>query len=1130
MTWRSGVALAAHAVLYPVGIAIALLLLPHARAAAECIPAVARIESVQGRVELRRARMATWQEAQAKGALCPGDTVRVGARARLALLLADETTLRLDQNTSLTVSETETGKASLLDLLLGTLHVITRSSKPFKVWTPFVNAGVEGTEFLVAVGQDEARVAVFEGQVSAANDLGSLMLVGGEMAVAARNLAPRKERLIRPTDAVQWALYYPSIIDYRLDERLSGAAAEAALRESIGLYRQYRVAEAISRLDNIAESARDPRFLTYRAGLLLLVGRADEAKSDIERTLIQDPGNSNAHALQSIVAVAQNDKAQALKLATQAVELDQASPVARIALSYAQQAHFKIEDALASVQKAVELDPQNALAWARLAELHMSTGYLDRALEAAQRAVSLNPDVAKTQSVLGFAHLTRIDTQAARQAFQKAIELDQADPLPRLGLGLAKIREGDLTAGREEIEIAVSLDPENSLLRSYVGKAYYEERRDSLAGIQFELAKERDPRDPTPWFYDAIRKQAGNRPVEALQDVQKSIELNDNRAVYRSRLLLDEDLAARSASQARVFRQLGFEHLALATAFEAVDLDPGNHAAHRLLSDLYLAKPRHEIARVSELLRAQLLQPENLSPLQPQVAESDLVLLEQGSVSTVSIGEYSSLLVRDRVAALGGVVAGSRNTFSDDVIVTGVRGPLSLSAGQNHLASDGVRRNDDLTQDAYGFLMHARPGPSVGLQAEFRQTDSVQGDRRSNFDPNLFSETRREERESEFSRLGLSFKPTAETQILGSMSHRDFRFRRTEALNTNVPGLGQMEIVTRQEGVLGELQHLWRGRAANVTAGAGTYRASDEARSFQRLPAIVRAGPATTAPIQHDNAYAYSIIYPFRRLQLTLGLSADAFRQERVRIERNQVNPKFGLLWRASGNTTIRFAAFRVLKRALTANQTVEPTHVAGFNQFFDDINGTQSRRYGLGIDQRFLGSLYGGVQLAKRDLRVPAIDAQQNQSWKERAGEAYLYWHPGTILALRAALDYLELDRGADLRFNSFRRIRTIKAPLGASLSLPGQVTLRVGATYVRQSGDFPQLSAPSISDSDRFWLIDASLDFLLPRRYGYVGIAATNLLDRSFRLQQDIDPTKPTFREFEPLRRVFIRLSLLL
>jgi hypothetical protein len=48
-----------------------------------------------------------------------------------------------------------------------------------------------------------------------------------------------------------------------------------------------------------------------------------------------------------------------------------------------------------------------------------------------------------------------------------------------------------------------------------------------------------------------------------LQDLQKSIELNDNRAVFRSRLLLDQDLAARSASLGRIYNDLGFQQLAL---------------------------------------------------------------------------------------------------------------------------------------------------------------------------------------------------------------------------------------------------------------------------------------------------------------------------------------------------------------------------------------------------------------------------------------------------------------------------------------------------------------------------------------------------------------------------------------
>ena len=66
-----------------------------------------------------------------------------------------------------------------------------------------------------------------------------------------------------------------------------------------------------------------------------------------------------------------------------------------------------------------------------------------------------------------------------------------------------------------------------------------------MANDQYGMAQTLDPKDPTPYFYDAIKKQSINRPVEALEDMQKAIDLNDDRAVYRSKLLLDADLAAR---------------------------------------------------------------------------------------------------------------------------------------------------------------------------------------------------------------------------------------------------------------------------------------------------------------------------------------------------------------------------------------------------------------------------------------------------------------------------------------------------------------------------------------------------------------------------------------------------------
>jgi hypothetical protein len=51
----------------------------------------------------------------------------------------------------------------------------------------------------------------------------------------------------------------------------------------------------------------------------------------------------------------------------------------------------------------------------------------------------------------------------------------------------------------------------------------------------------------------------------------------------------------------------------LVEGWRLLNIDPSNYSAHRFLADFYAALPRHEIARVSELLQSQLLQPVNIT-------------------------------------------------------------------------------------------------------------------------------------------------------------------------------------------------------------------------------------------------------------------------------------------------------------------------------------------------------------------------------------------------------------------------------------------------------------------------------------------------------------------------------------
>ena len=188
---------------------------------------------------------------------------------------------------------------------------------------------------------------------------------------------------------------------------------------------------------------------------------------------------------------------------------------------------------------------------------------------------------------------------------------------------------------------------------------------------------------PVP-LNDAIRMQTINRPVEALQDLQQSIELNDNRAIYRSSLKLDQDLAARSASLGRIYKDLGFEQRALVEGWKSVNADPSDYSGHRFLADSYSALPRHEIARVSELLQSQLLQPINIAPIQPQLAETNLFILSGAGPSDVAVNEFNPLFAGDGGGLQLNAVGGDNNTLGNDLVLSGIHGRFSYSIGQFH--------------------------------------------------------------------------------------------------------------------------------------------------------------------------------------------------------------------------------------------------------------------------------------------------------------------------------------------------------------------------------------------------------------------------------------------------------------
>ena len=1088
---------------------------------------VARAVSVQGTVEARRAGQAPWQTVKLNDTFSPGDAIRVGDRGRADLAMLDQSVLRLNANTEMVVEAVKDQRTGAVSLLRGAAHFFSRGPRSLEVQTPFTVAGVRGTEFLVAVEPTQTLLTVFEGTVLAQSPAGSLTLTSGQSAVAETGKAPVLRVVARPRDAVQWTLYYPPVLYFRADEFPAGP-----VRQSLEAYLRGDIRGAFDSIATVPATVTDPRLLTYRAHLLLTIGRVEEAAADIERALRLAPDNADALSLQTIIAVVRGDRDQALDIAQRAVQAAPNSATAQIALSYARQAKFDLEGARASVEKAVALDPQNALAWARLSELSASFGDLGRALQVAEKAASLQPNLARTQTVLGYAYLMRVQTKRAREAFERAITLDQGDPLPRLGLGLAKIRDGKLHEGGREIEIAASLDPGNAIIRSYLGKTYYEEKRTGLDEREYAVAEQLDPNDPTPFLYDAIAKQTTNRPVEALHDVQRAIELNDNRAVYRSRLLLDADEASRSAGLGRIYSDLGFQQLALVEGWKSVNTDPTNFSAHRLLADSYAILPRHEIARVSELLQSQLLQPLNQTPIQPRLAESNLFLLSAGGPTALSFNEFNPLFNRNGVALQLSGLGGENGTYAGEAVLAGIYGKAAVSLGYSDSRTNGFRVNADQKDRIGNAFVQFDLTPDTSLQAEYRYRQDERGDIGQRFFRDEFSRTERNTEERHTIRVGArhNFSPASIVLLSLTWQNADTRLTDKDVIPEILPG--SFATVKRpQKSFSAELQHLFRSQYVTLTTGFGFFDIEDRANRVFGLnvPGLGFLVTDNTARLNltHYNMYSYANIHPFKTLTFTLGLSGDVTDGDSDEVAgKREINPKFGVTWNPLPDTTVRLAGFRMLKRTLITNQTLEPTQVAGFNQFFDDFNGTTGWRYGGAIDQKITRDLFVGVEYSARTLDVPFLGSAndvERESTDEQFGHTYLFWTPHPWVALRAEYQIERFKSPA--KHSQPARVDTQRVPFGFSFFHPSGFSAYVRETYINQDVKLEESAEPRSGHTD-FWLTDAQISYRLPYRYGIVSVGATNLFDRNFKFFER-DENNPSI---EPARFVYLRLTLAL
>jgi hypothetical protein len=547
---------------------------------------------------------------------------------------------------------------------------------------------------------------------------------------------------------------------------------------------------------------------------------------------------------------------------------------------------------------------------------------------------------------------------------------------------------------------------------------------------------------------------------------------------------------------------------------------------------------RREIARVSELLQAQMLQDININPIQPSRSEANLNIVTAGGPASAGFNEFTPLFERNQTHFDADVLAGNNSTWGAEAALTGLYNNISFGLSALTYNTDGWRPNNGLEQDLYDVFVQAALTDQVNVQAEYRQRKSTAGDLAFNFDPNYFLNNSTTKREQDTARLGLRYSPAPETHFLLSYIHgkRKDDFQQV----TDQPPFGPFIAVTATEGRKVdengnqvEAQFLHSMDAMKLILGAAwskSERVDDVAISvdadlFGTPTNLLAIAGQENHPVKDPRAYAYVNIRSGAALTWTLGASYDNFEEsfDQSTFKETSFNPKLGVQWDVSPVLQFRAAAFQVVRPALLSNQSLEPTQVAGFNQLFDDIHGTQSQRYGVALDWRANQDVKAGAEFTYRTLDEPLFDTGASnwitEARQEQWNRLYLDWTPTSRLAVHSELVYDRYHSESGIMTESGlpEKVVTWSLPIGLNYFDPSGFFAGLGATYVdqsvRRSATSTQAAGDAgfqISGDDNFVVVDASIGYRFPKRLGILSLAVKNLFDTAFKYQDD------SYREF--------------
>ncbi len=1129
-------------------------------------PIVLTVEGTN--VTVQRSSSKSWEAAYPNQVLAPKDRGRTGSRSRASVRLSDLSILRIAELSEFEIQPLDDPKAEAeFSLFRGLLYLLNRDRPGrHRFVTPTATAATRGTEFTLEVEEATGRttLAVLEGEAELSNATGTITIAPGEQGVALLGQKPTKTAILSTARLVQWCLYYPGVLD--LDDLSLTTAEQQALQPSLDAYRTGNLLAAVSAYPATRTPSSDQEKV-FASALLLSVGQAVQAGSLLNTLSVLTATNASAHCLANALRVVINTVSPHPSRNTK-YEIRNTpllSPTELLARSYAEQSALHLEDALLSARLAVRKSPKFAFAWTRIAELEFSRGRTKPALEALERSLTLSPRNAQAIALKGFLLSAQNNLRDALPLFDQAIQLDGGLGNAWLGRGLAKIRLGRAAEGRFDLHAAAVTEPNRSLLRSYLGKAWSNEGDARHAEKELRLARDLDAGDPTPWLYSALLLQQQNRINEGIRDLETARALNDNRALYRSRLLLDQDRAVSGANLANLYHDAGLTETSAREAGRAVNADYANHSAHRFLADSFNAlrdpngfNQRYESAWFTEYLLANLLSPVGAG----------------GLSQTVSQQEYAKLFERDRFGIASSSLFESHGAWGQQAVQYGTWGDSSYAAEFSYHTDDGWRANNDFERvtGLIEFKHQITPQDGVYVQANYstiKAGDLAQYYRRSdgerrfrfeqNYEPYLLAGYHHE------------WSPGNHTLILASRAQASYSAKNSDSktlffnhgfggpIGAVAPLLYGQAFRHELESYTAEAQQLHQHGDHTLILGGRlqtgelhTSNRQTDGRIFNGtalLPISYETAQNVTSHSERRSAYAYDQWQFWPTLLLSAGVSYDwlylpnNYRSAPIADgsgTRDQLSPKAGFSFAPAANTTLRGAWFRALG-GVSFDQTVrlEPSQVAGFNQAYRSIapesvaisddgaefegwNGSVEQKFGSGT---FLG-VNGEILSSKVDRHIGAVDfsipagpgspystsqTRQELNYRERTLAVTLDqllgngWSFGARYSVSKAdyeSRYPQIPSTAT-EVGGFEREQNLEAILH-------QLSLR--ALYNHPSGFFGhgwglwsvQSNQGYTIDipGDNFWQFNLQAGWRFLRRRAEVSVALLNLTDQDYRL----------------------------